>query len=188
MKYLYPCKPNPLSLESKFFEELDRDTGWIAEIKKNGWRCLVYCDTGLTLWTRHNTIISEPLDAIRDSLRAVPDKTVLDGELVHFRTETKGVLYLFDILIYKGKLLVDLTLSERRKFLEEVHSRLTGIEIAIQVRVGKKELYRQAITAGDEGVVLKKLSSKYLCSDKRCLQNPFWLKVKKIENHIKVGG
>jgi ATP-dependent DNA ligase len=115
MKYYYPCKPNPLSPGSRFFAELDRDPSWIAEIKKNGWRCLVYREKYLTLWTREKTTINEPLESLRDSLMAVPEQTVLDGEFIHKRTvDVKGKLYLFDALIFKGRLIVDLPLSERR--------------------------------------------------------------------------
>ncbi len=189
--YYYPCKPNPLSLESKFLDILDKDPAWIAEIKKNGWRCLVYRESGVALWTRHKTIITEPLPALRDSLRAVPENTILDGELIYFRTaEHKGMLYLFDIIAYKGRLIDDLPLHERRKYLEEVshNARSDSIEVAQQFRIGKKELFNRAIEADsvNEGIVLKKIHSNYLLSQKRCLQNPFWLKVKRIEKHVYV--
>jgi ATP-dependent DNA ligase len=189
MKYLYPCKPNPLAVDSPFLDELDKDVRWIGEIKKNGWRCLVHRERGLTLWTRHKTIITEPLEALRDSLMAVPDNCMLDGELLHFRTQDiKGVLYLFDILVHKGRQITELPLADRRKILEEVAAKLTGIELARQVRVGKKALYYSAIeTPVNEGIVLKKLDSKYLFSEKRCPQNPFWLKVKRPEAHVYVG-
>jgi ATP-dependent DNA ligase len=190
MKYYYPCKPNPLSAVSKFFAELDRDVSWIAEVKKNGWRCLVYRENKLTLWTSNKTTINEPLKSLRDSLMSVPEQTILDGELINFRTaDIKGKLYLFDILIFKGKMIIALPLMERRKYLEEAISETPDIEIAKQVQLGKRKLYYTAIQDEvNEGIVLKKLNSKYLISDTRCLQNPFWLKVKRIEKHIKVGG
>ena len=188
MKYLYPCKPNPLSPESRYFDDLDRDVQWVAEIKKNGWRCGVYRDSGLTLWTRHKTVIHEPLAALRDSLMAVPENTILDGELIHFRTkDIKGALYLFDILVLRGRQITDLPLADRRKHLEDIAVKLSGIPLAEQVRVGKKNLYLQAIKEPvNEGIVLKKLDSKHLVSEKRCPQNPFWLKVKRPEAHVYV--
>lgn len=189
MKYLYPCKPNPLALDSPFLDELDRDARWVAEIKKNGWRCLVHRDRGLTLWTRHKTVIHEPLAALRDSLMAVPENTMLDGELVHFRTQgIKGVLYLFDILVLANRPLFGLSLADRRRHLEDIAGNISGIQLAEQVRLGKKNLYHQAIREEEnEGIVLKKLDSPHPVSGKRCLQNPFWLKVKRPEKHIYVG-
>ncbi len=189
MRYLYPCKPNPLAADSPFLNELDKDVHWIGEIKKNGWRCLIYREKELTLWTRHKTIIMEPLALLRDSLMAVPEQTILDGELIHFRTiDVKGVLYLFDVLVHRGRQITELPLADRRKLLEDVAAGLAGVELAQQVRVGKKALYHRAIEESvNEGIVLKKLDSKYLVSEKRCLQNPFWLKVKRPEKHVYVG-
>jgi ATP-dependent DNA ligase len=185
MKYYFPCKPNPLSPTSPFFDELDRDTAWVAEVKKNGWRCLVYRDSGLVLWTRHHTTIDEPVPELRERLMAVPDQTVLDSEFLHHRTAgIKGFLYLFDILVWKGKVLINLPLQERRKYLEGAIEPDASIEIAHQVRIGKKQLFTQAIRQeSDEGIVLKKLDSRYLVSESRCLQHPFWLKVKRPETH-----
>jgi len=182
MKYLYPCKPNPLSPESRYFGLLDNDVRWIAEVKKNGWRCLVEKSAGkVVLWTRHGTQIPEPVPELRESLRGLPDDTVLDGEFVHYRTRTvKGALYLFDILSLEGEPLVNLPLSERRKALESVLSGIHTVELARQVRVGKKMLYSESIEGDEnEGIVLKRLDSRYPASETRCLQNPFWLKVKK---------
>ena len=189
MKFLYPCKPNPLALDSPFLDELDRDARWVAEIKKNGWRCLVHRDRGVTLWTRHKTTIDEPLAALRDGLMAVPESTILDGELVHFRTQgIKGVLYLFDLLVLGGRPVFNLPLVDRRKLLEDIVAKLAVVQLAAQVRVGKKNLYRKAILQEEnEGIVLKKLDSVHLVSDRRCLQNPFWLKVKRPESHVYVG-
>lgn len=183
MKYLYPCKPNPLSPESRFFAEIDRDISWAAEIKKDGWRCMVYRDKKITLWTRHKTTIQKTL-SFRDSLLSIPEQTILDGELL------KNSLYLFDILMFRDRLLIELPLFERRKYLEEAISRISdpAIEIATQVRIGKVKLYYEAIEEKvNEGIVLKKLDSKYLASETRCLQNPFWLKVKKVKDHIRTG-
>ncbi len=188
MRYFYPCKPNPLATNSPFLDELDKDVRWIGEIKKNGWRCLIYREKELTLWTRHRTTITKPLAELRDSLMAVPENTILDGELIHFRTlDVKGVLYLFDILVHRGRQLTEMPLADRRKLLEDVAAKLAGIELAQQVRVGKKALYHRAIEESvNEGIVLKKLDSKYPVSEKRCLQNPFWLKVKRPEQHVYV--
>lgn len=189
--YLYPCKPNSLTADSKLFDELDRDISWIAEVKKNGWRALPITDEEgkLTLWTRHKTLIKYPVPELRDALaNMMPPKTILDGEFINNRTKmVKGKLYLFDILMLGGRLLVDLPLRERRQILEGVVKETQDIVLATQVRVGKKRLYYQSIEGEeDEGIVIKRLDSKYLASEKSCPQHPYWLKVKRIEKHIKV--
>ena len=190
--YLYPCKPNALTPDSKLFDELDRDIGWIAEVKKNGWRALPTKDEkdNLTIWTRHKTLIKVSAPELREALAAMmPPKTILDGEFINNRTKgVKGKLYLFDIIMLEGKLLVDLPLRERRKILEGVVKETQDITLAQQVRVGKKQLYYQSIEGEEnEGIVIKRLDSKYLASEKSCPQHPYWLKVKRVEKHIKVG-
>jgi ATP-dependent DNA ligase len=190
--YLYPCKPNSLTPDSKLFDELDRDIGWIAEVKKNGWRALPITDEEgkLTLWTRHKTLLTGPSPELKATLAdMMPAGTILDGEFINNRTKSvKGKLYLFDILMLEGRLLVDLSLRERRQILEGVVKETTDIVLAVQVRVGKKQLYYQSIEGEeDEGIVIKRLDSKYLASEKSCPQHPYWLKVKRVEKHIKVG-
>jgi ATP-dependent DNA ligase len=190
--YLYPCKPNTLTPDSKLFDELDRDIGWIAEVKKNGWRALPITDGEgkLTLWTRHKTLIKDAVPELREALSGMmPVGTILDGEFINNRTKgVKGKLYLFDILMLEGKPLLDLTLRERRQVLEGVVKETQDIVLAQQVRVGKKQLYYQSIEGDEnEGIVIKRLDSKYLASEKSCPQHPYWLKVKRFEKHIKMG-
>ena len=191
--YLYPCKPNTLTPASPLFDELDRDIGWIAEVKKNGWRAMPTKDEDgkLTIWTRHKTLIKDAVPELREALAGMmPTGTILDGEFLNNRTKgVKGKLYLFDILMLEGKPLLDLPLRERRQILEGVIKETPDIILAQQVRIGKKQLYYQSIEGEEnEGIVIKRLDSKYLASEKSCPQHPYWLKVKQVENHIKIGG
>jgi ATP-dependent DNA ligase len=144
----------------------------------------------VTLWTRHKTLVHQPLKPLREALTGLPKGSVFDGELLDFRaTGASGRLYLFDILFFKGDNLVNRPLANRRGILEiAFKDYLAGsrnIELTRQVMLGKKKLYSQSIEGENEGIVLKKLDSRYLASDSRCLQNPFWLKVKKTSKHLK---
>jgi bifunctional non-homologous end joining protein LigD len=194
MRYYYPCKPNEISANSRYFEQLDNDVRWIAEVKKNGWRCLADKEAGsFVLWTRHKTFIVDPLKDLRSALLSMlPNNTRIDGELINNRTkDVKGIYYVFDILVYKGETLFNLPLRERREILEGAIKPLPFIELAQQFTTGKKELYSKAIlNEVNEGIVMKKLDSRYLASQTRCPQNPYWLKVKRPEKHIytKKGG
>ncbi|MBI3398678.1 MAG: hypothetical protein HY026_05540 [Deltaproteobacteria bacterium] len=59
------------------------------------------------------------------------------------------------------------------------------VELSQWTQIGKKNLYCKSIEGDlNEGIVLKKLSSQYPVSDRKCLENPFWIKVKKVENHV----
>ena len=182
LPYLYPCKPNVIKPSSKYFDELDKDSDWIAEVKKNGWRCGVYSNGSVELWTRHHTIISKPLNRLRDVLmKSAPKGMVLDGEILDHRSDRSlGRIYLFDVLYYKFKLITDRPLSERRRILEDNVLWVPGVvEIAHQVMVGKKNLFLSLEANEDEGIVMKRVNSPYNASLMRCLQNPFWLKVRR---------
>jgi ATP-dependent DNA ligase len=191
MPYWFPCKPNRLSPTSELFKRLDNDAGWVAEVKKNGWHCLAYKESGaLTLWTRHHTTINAPLPGIRSLLtKILPDKCVIDGELIENRTKgIKGVYYVFDILVLSGTSILNLPLWERRRLLEPIlkmSERGGPIELARQYRIGKVKLYHDSISGEEnEGIVLKQINSIYNANERRCLQNPYWLKVKRLEKHI----
>lgn len=180
--------PNRLASTSPFFTELDNNKDWIAEVKKNGWRCLIYRGVGneIHLMTRHKTLVKEPMVELKQfMLHNLPENTILDGELIHYRTKNdKQRYYLFDVIMSDGQLVNNLSLFERRPLLEKLIGRELPncLELSRWVRLGKKNLYEQSITNDlNEGVVLKKLNSVYPLSDKKCLDNPFWIKVKKDE-------
>jgi len=189
MRYYFPCKPNRLAPDSPYFASLENDPGWLAEVKKNGWRCLSYREaSGLVLYTRHHTLINDPLPDLRNFLTlTLPPGTIIDGELVNNRTKgTKGLYYVFDVIQAQGGLLVNDSLISRRATLEKLLPPCPGVvELAEQTITGKKRLYEMSIEGEvNEGIVLKKASSKYLASETRCLQHPHWLKVKRAEAHL----
>lgn len=184
MPFYYPCKPNPLSPESEYFEQLDNDKAYAAELKKNGWRVVIYRQpSSLEIWTRHHKLITTPLIQIRTELiEQLPANSIIDGELL-FTKRIKGfpdALYLFDVIQWKGDLVVNSPLSERRKHLDIIKPS-NVITIAEQVRVGKRKLFERAISQypENEGIVIKRLDSKYLINRTVSLQHPQWLKVKK---------
>jgi len=182
LQYLFPCKPNTIKPSSKYFDELDKDPEWLAEVKKNGWRCCVYSNGKIELWTRHHTPITKPVPRLREVLsKLVPKGMVPDGEILDHRSATSpGRLYLFDLLYYKFKLITTLPLSERRKILEDNITPVPGVvEIAHQVMVGKKHLFNSLQANEDEGIVMKRINSPYIASINSCQQNPFWLKVRR---------
>lgn len=182
LPYIWPNIPN--WLDPKSLEGFDSKIDWIAERKKNGWRCLAMrTETGLELWTRRHTLIHDPLPITREALMNLPPMTIIDGELMEKRTkDIKDHYYAFDIIMLKGKMLNGYSWTTRRKFLEETFRTIPSIELSEPITVGKSFLYKLAIETGDEGIVLKNINSKYLVDYKSCQQNPLWIKVKKPEN------
>jgi ATP-dependent DNA ligase len=87
----------------------------------------------------------------------------------------------------EGAPTTSLPLWNRRQLLEAFIELVpTGsIELAAQYRIGKVKLYHDSIEGeANEGIVLKQITSTYNASESRCLQNPHWLKVKRVENHV----
>jgi DNA ligase-1 len=74
-------------------------------------------------------------------------------------------LYLFDMLYLDGETLVDLPLSERRRLLSDTVKPAEGLSLSEQVVTSTTEeiekVYRQALDAGHEGVMLKNPQSPY---------------------------
>jgi ATP-dependent DNA ligase len=201
MRYYWPCMANPITPEH--IDKYERNTMFVAEIKKNGWRCLVEKDGPVTLWTRHHTLIeaksgiTKTLTDIKATLNRLPELTILDSEIL-LTNRVKGMpsgLYLFDILVYKGELLFTKPLIQRKVILESVYREFLisnpVIELAVPVQIGKRMLYEQAIadpTGISEGIVIKALTSPYVFGINKSLDNPFWIKCKALEKHVKTGG
>jgi len=187
MKYLYPCQPGGrLNIDSEQFAKFDNDERWVAETKRNGWRCLA-CKDGskLILYTRRNTMIMDKLPRLREALRTqLPDGTIIDGELMEKRTKNvKELFYAFDILFHMGRPVYNLPWKERRKLLEETITEIPDlIELSVPTIIEKRKLYEDSIKT-DEGIVLKLIDSKYPVGNTKGIDNPFWIKVKKPENY-----
>ena len=191
MQYIFPCKPNRVEKDSPLLHSLNDTPEWAAEVKRNGWRCLAMMDENgkLTLWTRHKTVINDPLVALRELLGAMlPKVTLVDGEVLERRTkQIKGEFYAFDLLWLRGRPVWHLPLTERRKGLEQViipdGVHITIPEWRFEDKIG---YYEQNIEGEDvEGIVIKRIDSKYMPSFTRCLQHPLWLKLKKKEDHLR---
>jgi ATP-dependent DNA ligase len=101
-----------------------------------------------------------------------------------------NAVYLFDALYLKGERLTSLPLSRRKGILTPIYRDYLvspKIELAEMVRIGKRELYCKSIQGDlNEGIVPKHLGSPYPVSDAKCMDNPHWLKVKRIEGSVKV--
>lgn len=180
VKYYFPNLPNwidPQSVEAY-------SPHYVAEVKKNGWRCLAWKKKdGLELWTRRQTKISDKLPITREYLSLLPPDTIIDGELIDRRTKSiKDHYYAFDILFYEGKSVMNFEWWQRRELLEKIVAKYgIWVELAQPKQLGFSHLYKMALESGDEGIVLKNAYSKYLVDLKKCPHNPHWFKAKQAE-------
>jgi ATP-dependent DNA ligase len=179
--YYYPNKPNRIDPELVSNYE---KPNWIAERKKNGWRCLAIREPEkLDLWTSSHRLFPNPLPITREALAGLPPMTVIDGEMQNNRTkDIKDLFYAFDILMWEGKWLFGQPWRSRRALLELATRDIEGILVSVPIHTGKKMLYQMAIEEGDEGIVMKELDSTYLIATKGTIDNPLWIKAKQPEN------
>ena len=75
-------------------------------------------------------------------------------------------VHIFDVMYYNGKSVMHLPFSERRKIIEKIiHPEKLKINIAEQIITDNEkraeEFYKQALKKGEEGIMVKSLSSPY---------------------------
>jgi bifunctional non-homologous end joining protein LigD len=168
------------------------DPNWQYEVKWDGYRTLAFINKGkVELFSRNNKSFNEKFYPIYDLLKDWKINAVLDGEILvlndkgvsnfgslqNWRSEADGelVFYVFDILWYEGKNLMELPLYQRQAILNDVLP--TDDD---RVRLGKVfkasgvDFFDAAERMGLEGIIAKKTDSTYV-SDRRSKE---WLKIK----------
>jgi bifunctional non-homologous end joining protein LigD len=165
---------------------------WQYEVKWDGYRALAFINKGkVELFSINNKSFNEKFYPIYDLLNEWKINAVLDGEILvlnnkgisnfgslqNWRSEADGelVFYVFDILWYEGKNLMELPLYERQAVLNDILP--TDDD---RVRLGKVfkasgvDFFDAAERMGLEGIIAKKTNSTYV-SDRRSKE---WLKIK----------
>jgi bifunctional non-homologous end joining protein LigD len=160
-------------------QRLPEGPGWVYEIKLDGYRALaIKSDGKLQLRSRNGNDFNSRYPTIAKALRALPDETVVDGEVVAVDEEgrpsfnllqncassgTKLIYYLFDVLILGGRDVKGEPLIRRRALLEEkLLPRLSEpLRLSPQFQAGVSDLISSVKAQGLEGLVAKRADSKY---------------------------
>jgi bifunctional non-homologous end joining protein LigD len=168
------------------------DPNWQYEVKWDGYRAMAFINKGkVDLFSRNNKSFNEKFYPIYDLLLTWKVNAVFDGEILvlnnkgvsnfgslqNWRSEADGelVFYVFDILWYEGKNLMDLPLYQRQAILNDILP--TDDD---RVRLGKVfnasgvDFFDAAKKMGLEGIIAKKTDSTY-ATDRRSKE---WLKIK----------
>lgn len=168
------------------------DDSWQYEVKWDGYRALATIKKGeVELLSRNNKSFNDKFYPIYDLLSEWKINAVLDGEILvlnekgiskfgslqNWRSEADGelVFYVFDLLWYDGKNLMELPLFQRQAILNEI----LPVDDD-RVRLGKVfkasgiDFFAAAEKMGLEGIIAKKINSTYV-SDRRSKE---WLKIK----------
>jgi DNA ligase D-like protein (predicted ligase) len=150
---------------------------WTYEIKLDGYRLEAVKRKGtVTLYSRRKNVLNEKFGYIAQALEDLPDETVLDGELVgldeqgisnfnmlqNFKSAEKQIhYYVFDVLVWKGKSLLERPLHERRKILARIAPRNDHIGMSVVDERSASAILKFAKQHGLEGVIAKRADSKY---------------------------
>ena len=171
-------------------ETLGDPTAWLAEWKWDGIRAQALRRGGEThLWSRGEELVTPRFPEIVRSLAALPDGTVLDGEILAWRDgvlpfsvlqrrigrldvtprmqrEAPIVFMAYDLLEEHGTDVRDRPLAERRRSLEALLAGAAGT-VRVSERLAATSWAELASareasrTQGVEGLMLKRLSSAY---------------------------
>ena len=191
-----PLDPMLATLTAESFD----DPEWGFEPKWDGIRALAVCEEETRLISRneHDITVAYPeLHRLHDQIVALG--AVLDGEIVAFdngvpsfqrlqqrmhlrdqrqieqASRTIPVAYIvFDLLYRDGRDLTGLSLHERRRILEETIVPTDRIQLSPMTESAGKALFAAAAEQGLEGVMAKRLSSRYVPG----ARSRDWLKVK----------
>jgi bifunctional non-homologous end joining protein LigD len=159
--------------------ELPEGTGWLRELKLDGYRAIAFRSGGrVYLRSRNDKDFSQRYGAIARALESLPDETVIDGEIValdesgrpsfnalqNFGSAKTPIFYcVFDLMILKGRDVMSETLDARRDLLEsEVLPHLNEPIRSSPLLPGTvADLVRSVKLQGLEGLIAKRRNSRY---------------------------
>ena len=152
---------------------------WTYQLKLDGYRAIAYKTRGkLFLRSRNNNDFSLRYPAVVEGLAALPDESVIDGEVVAFDADGRPsfnvlqnygsssapvVFFVFDVMILRGTDVTCETLERRRRLLEtKVLPKLKEpVRYAGYLNAALPDLIASVKAHGLEGLVAKRLGSRY---------------------------
>jgi bifunctional non-homologous end joining protein LigD len=199
--------------ESPFPKDLDpmlatlvdepfENENWLFEIKWDGYRAISYIKNGyVEISSRNNKSFNEKFYPVYDELKELKKDLVIDGEIIvvnekgisdfgalqNWRSEADGILlyYVFDLLWYEGRSLMNEPLSKRREMLKMILPEGDRIKISEDIPAEGMAFFKSAEKIGLEGILAKKADSIYIPGNR----SKNWLKIKtQLRQEVVVGG
>jgi bifunctional non-homologous end joining protein LigD len=172
-------------------EHVPRGTGWIFEVKWDGYRAVARIAGGeATLTSRNGNDLTARFPSVaKEVAKAIKTPhCVLDGEVCALddsgrssfsamqqgKAGTPLVYYVFDVLEVEGEPLIDLPFVERRKRLEKLLDKRNRTVRLSETFDDGRALYEAAKQQGLEGIMAKRLDSRYMPGRR----TRDWLKIK----------
>lgn len=185
-------------------EPFDSDK-YIYELKFDGERCIAYLDNEKTvLKNKRNVLMLPKVPELAEIHKNVNVRCILDGELAvikdgkpnFFEIQKRSMMSnpikiemaakkypacftAFDILYYEDRQVTDLTLTERKEFLQKaVKSEDSRFAVSRHIEKNGTAFYNLAKQQELEGIVAKRKDSKYYL-DRRTKD---WIKIKYLKD------
>jgi ATP-dependent DNA ligase len=177
-----------------FGEEIQDE--WIYEPKIDGWRMQIihYRKGKIECWGRRlerKPNWTAKLSYILEELNsALPDGTLLDCELhsdggrrfipslFAQNPKVKPIVYVFDVVYYKGENIGKKTLKSRKNILNRLRLKSPFIPVPGKPLKNIEEDYASEVKKGSEGIVIKKINSPYLIGKESPIATQWWRKIK----------
>lgn len=192
-------KPQLATLADEIFDDKD----WVYETKYDGYRALIQVNKGkVNLVSRNGISFNQKYKPLVEAFDIITNDVILDGEIVveddkgnsHFQwlqyyaeNPDRGTLkcYVFDILYFNGFDLTSLELLQRKRILEALLPASDAIIYSGHTKGNGTKLLKQVEKKGGEGLIAKKISSKYYINKR----SKDWLKIKVTkEQEMVIGG
>lgn len=157
--------------------DIPQGEDWTYEIKLDGYRLeAIRHKSKVTVYSRRKNILNEKFGYIAEALSGLPDRTIVDGELValdekgisnfnllqNFKSARQQIhYYAFDVLVHKGKSLLEHPLSERREILGEILPQNDHISLSVVETRSATQVLKFVRKHGLEGVIAKRADSAY---------------------------
>lgn len=200
----HPVRPMLAQMAESIDQVLEEHGGKTAlEYKLDGARIQIHKKAGeIRIFSRRLTDVTESLPEIVELVKreVKAEETILEGEVIaigakgnplpfqHLMRRFRRVhnieemvrqfptkLYLFDIIFLNGQNLTNMPYLERRKKLEEIAGNIPLTkQIIAEIKAEAEKFLQEAMKAGHEGLMAKKLDSTYTPG----IRGKRWFKVK----------
>jgi DNA ligase D-like protein (predicted ligase) len=173
-------------------DSLPAGEGWHYELKLDGYRAIAFKrDRAVHLRSRNDNDFNSRYPAVVKALAALPDDTVIDGEIVAFDQEGRPsfnalqnygsapapvVYYVFDVMVLAGQDVMREPLQKRRQLLEtKVLPKLPEpVRYSAPLDADLQLLVQSVKVHGLEGLVAKRRTSVY----EPGLRSGAWMKMR----------
>ncbi len=159
--------------------DLPEAAAWAFELKLDGYRAIAFKTDGrVQLRSRNNKDFARKYPGVAAALEALPDETVIDGEIVALNesgrpsfnllqnygsADSPVFYYVFDVLVLSGQYVMSKPLEERRDLLRKhaLPKLKDPIRESLQLNAALADVINAVRAQGLEGVVAKNLTSSY---------------------------